>query len=140
MTRDRLMKGLSTRTPTVISLVVILAAGFFAKFYAGPAHLWVNDSVAGMFYVIFWCVLASVFFTRAAPRTIIAAVFSVTCVLEVLQLWHPPFLESLRNPFLGRALLGHSFAWSDFPYYALGGGIGWFWIVGLRRRRYRSTS
>lgn len=124
--------ALTRRTPTVISLLLLLVLGFFTKFYEGPAQEWVNDSLAGMFYVIFWCVFASLFLSRVKPFKIAATVFIITCVLECLQLWHPPFLERFRAPFIGRALLGTSFVWSDFPYYLVGTLAGWFWIVCLR--------
>lgn len=123
----------SARASAALSLVVVLVAGIFAKFYAGTARDWVNNSLAGVFYVVFWCLFASLLLPRTAARKIVTAVFVATCFLEFLQLWHPPFLEWLRSSFLGRALLGTSFVWSDLPYYALGSGLGWLWIVGLRR-------
>ena len=41
--------------------------------------------------------------------------FVVTCVLDVLQLWHPMFLENVRATFLGNAILGTTFVLWDFP-------------------------
>ena len=52
----------------------------------------------------------------------------VTCALEVLQLWHPWFLEKVRSTFLGKALIGTTFVWWDFPHYFLGSLIGWVWL------------
>ena len=37
----------------------------------------------------------------------------------------------LRSLFIGRTILGATFAWSDSPYYSLGSGIG-FWLRQLR--------
>lgn len=120
-------------TPTILSLIVLVVAGFFSKFYEGPAEDWANDSLAGMFYVVFWCVFISLFFPRVRPFKIAFAVLAVTCFLECLQLWHPIILERMREPFVGRALLGTSFVWSDFPYYFIGSAIGWLWVTWLRR-------
>jgi hypothetical protein len=61
-------------------------------------------------------------------------VFVVTSLLEVLQLWHPWALEQARATFLGRALLGTTFAWWDFPHYALGCALGWVWMRGISWR------
>jgi hypothetical protein len=124
---------LHKHTPTILSLIVLVVAGFLSKFYEGPLQDWANNSLAGLFYVVFWCVLASLFLPRAHPLKIVAGVLVVTCFLECLQLWNPPLLENLRRPFLGRALLGTSFVWSDFPYYFAGSAIGWVWITWLRR-------
>ncbi len=130
---------ITRRTLTAISLVAVLAAGLYAKFYGGPARGWVNDSFAGVFYVVFWCLFASLVFPRAAARRIAIIVFAATCFLEFLQLWHPFFLEWLRSGFVGRALLGHSFAVLDFPYYLFGSVVGWFWIARLKRVEGRET-
>jgi hypothetical protein len=117
---------------TVVSLLIIVPIGVYSKFYTGPAANWVNNSLSGVFYEIFWCVLLFLFLDNTKPWIIATLVLMVTCVLEFLQLWHPPFLEFLRSIFIGRALLGTSFTWSDFPYYFLGCGVGWLWMKWLQ--------
>jgi len=51
---------------------------------------------------------------------------------KCLQLWHPPFLELIRSTFWGRALIGTSFSWWDFPHYIFGSAIGGFLIEKLK--------
>lgn len=114
------------------SLLICIPIGFYSKFYRGPASRWVNNSLSGVFYEIFWCLLIFLIADNAKPWMIAASVLIITCVLEFLQLWHPPFLELLRNTFIGKTVLGTSFTWSDFPYYFLGSGIGWLWIIWLQ--------
>lgn len=115
-----------------VSLLILVPAGFYTKFYQGPAAGWVHDSLGGVFYVIFWCLLASLLRPRWKPHRIAAGVLAATCALEFLQLWHPPFLEFLRSYFLGAAILGTTFDWMDFPYYFAGAILGWFWVTRLR--------
>jgi hypothetical protein len=117
---------------TVASLLVTVPLGLYTKFYSGPAANWVNNSFGGVFYEIFWCLLIFLFLDAGKPWVIAVWVLVLTCCLEFLQLWHPPFLELLRGNFIGRTILGTSFAWSDFPYYVLGCGIGWLWMRRLR--------
>lgn len=87
----------------------------------------------GVFYVIFWCLAVSLVWRAATSRWIAAGVVGVTCGLEFLQLWHPPFLQALRRHFLGGTILGTTFVWSDFPYYFLGGAVAWAWMALVRR-------
>ena len=108
--------------------------------YTGCARDWVNNSLSGVFYVVFGCLLASYLFRRASATKLVIAVFAATGVLEVLQAWHLPFLERLRSFFLGRAFLGTSFVGSDFVYYALGSALGWQWAAGVRRLEDRENS
>ena len=118
---------------TLISMLIIVPLGLYSKSYSGQAANWVNDSLGGVLYVIFWCLFAFLFLSNTKPWRIAAAVFAVTCFLEFLQLWHPPFLEFLRSNFVGRTILGTTFTWSDFPYYAVGGGIGLLWMKILQK-------
>ena len=119
---------------TIVSLVVLIPAGFYTKFYTGPAANWVNNSLGGVFYEIFWCLLIFLFFSSVKAWTIALFVLTITCILEFLQLCHTPVLEWIRGFFIGWVVLGTSFTWFDFPYYFLGCGIGWWWIRQLEKR------
>ena len=116
------------------SLAIITPLGFYSKFYNGPAQHWVNNSLSGVFYVIFWCLVGFLFFQKTSPWKIAAIVLLITCLLEFVQLLDHPLLQAARSCSFGRALLGTSFVWSDFPYYFAASGIGWLWITVLKKR------
>jgi hypothetical protein len=124
----------AVRPRTLWSVAIVVPLGFYTKYYRGPGAHWVNDSLGGLFYEIFWCL--AVLFWRPGwrPGRIAAAVLAATCALEFLQLWHPPAVEVVRGTFPGTTVLGTTFAWSDFPYYFAGSGLGWLWMNALRRR------
>jgi hypothetical protein len=113
----------------LITVLVVTVLGCATKFYCGPAQIWVNNSLGGVFYEIFWCLLAGLFCTRHDAAKIAINVLLITIVLEFLQLWHPPFLEILRRTCIGRTVLGNSFNWTDFSYYFIGSLLGY---LGLR--------
>jgi hypothetical protein len=118
----------------VFSLAVVIPAGLYCKVYSGPAANWVHNSLSGVLYELFWCLLVSILFERIKPWTIAVSVLIATCLLEFMQLWHPPFLELVRSTFVGRTLLGTSFTWLDFPHYLAGCAIGWLWTRGTASR------
>lgn len=118
------------RLKLLVIIPITVAVGLGSKFYPGPGADWANNSLGGVFYVIFWQLVVLFCLPQASIRRIALGVFLATCGLEFLQLWHPPFLETLRANFFARTVLGSSFAWSDFPYYAIGGILGW---ASLRR-------
>jgi hypothetical protein len=124
----------------LLSLCVVTPTGFLFKNYSGPAAWWFNNYGAGVFYEVFWC-LVVFFFLRSEKHTthISVSVFVVTCLLETLQLWQPPFLQHLRSTFLGAALLGTTFVWWDFPHYLLGCLLGWLWMRALAEGFIRRT-
>ncbi|MGH1395181.1 MAG: DUF2809 domain-containing protein [Trichormus sp.] len=55
-------------------------------------------------------------------------VLVITCLLEFMQLWHPPFLVFISSFWWGKMLIGNAFTWADFPYYFIGCGLGWLWL------------
>ena len=127
------MSGVASgRWRLAVGLLGVTAAGFGAKLYRGPGEDWLNDSVAGLFYVVFWCLAAAMVWPRAPAGRIALAVLAATCALEALQLWRPPWLQAVRATFPGAALLGTTFAASDFVYYAIGAAIGWLGVGWLK--------
>ncbi|MGA1876064.1 MAG: DUF2809 domain-containing protein [bacterium] len=121
--------GLNQRSLLILSVLIITPAGFLSKFYSGPAHQWFNNYFAGVLYEVFWCLVVFFFWHDRKYITKIAiGVFTVTSLLEILQLWHPWILEQIRSTFMGRTLIGTTFSWWDFPHYVLGCIIGWFWM------------
>lgn len=118
---------------TIIILLLIVPVGFYTKLYSGPFSMWVNDSLGGLFYIIFWSLLFKLFLPKVKPLKIVTIVFMITCALEFLQLWHPYFLEFLRGNFFGQTILGSSFSWLDFPYYLAGAVMSYFIISHLSK-------
>jgi hypothetical protein len=111
---------MSPRAKAFLLLLIFVPIGFCIKFYPGPGRELFNNSIAGGFYVIFWCLVLFWVFPKLAPLKNAGVVFVGTCTLEVLQLWHPAFLEAARSTFLGRAILGGTFDLTDFFYYLMG--------------------
>lgn len=121
--------GFWSRESIIASLCVVIPLGFWFKLYNGSGAWWFNNYGAGVVYEIFWCLAVFLIWPKKINATKISvSVFVVTCLLEVLQLWHPAFLERVRETFLGAALIGTTFDRWDFPHYALGCLIGWLWM------------
>lgn len=118
------------RLGVLLSLCIVTPLSLWLwSSYKGPARVWVNFYLTGVFYVVFWCLVVFFFVPRRKYAWKIAlCVLVATCLLEFLQLWEPGFLEKIRATFLGQALLGTSFVWGQFPYYFAGSLIGLLWL------------
>lgn len=134
-----MLKILSNFSPkqkrAFILLLLITPIGFYTKVYSGSGASWVNNSLGGVFYEIFWCLIIFFFFQNSRALMIAVLVFIITCFLEVLQLWHPKFLEIIRVNFIGRTVFGTSFSLHDFIYYFIGSGIGYLILYHLQKLR-----
>ncbi len=119
----------------VLALLAVTAFGLAMKLYAGPGRWWVNNwGPASVAYEMFFMLLVFLVVPRRNAITPIAVgVCVVTCVLEALQLWQPPWLQAVRSTFVGGALLGNDFSWWDYPAYPIGCLLGWFLLRGLVR-------
>lgn len=118
---------------TIIFIISLIPIGLYTKFYNGFASSWVHDSLGGILYVIFWSLFFSIVFQKTKPWKIATIVFIITTILEILQLWHPLFLEIIRDGFIGRAMLGTSFSWLDIIHYCIGLIIS-FWLIKMLRK------
>jgi len=126
----------TSRWRLIALLLLIVPMGFATKIYEGPGSAWVSGCLAGTFYVAFWVLVVLAMFPTLSAGKVAVGVLAGTVALEFLQLWHPPLLESLRNSFLGRTILGATFSWLDIPFYIVGALLGCAlgrWAQGFRR-------
>jgi hypothetical protein len=123
-----------------LSLSAVVIIGFLFWNYEGPGGTWFKYYATAAVYEIFWCLVVFLIWPqRRYASRIAAGVLLASCLLEVLQLWRPVFLQEIRATFIGAALIGTSFVWRQFPYYVAGAVIGYFWMRILTRPKKKST-
>src|SRR5271165_5485284 len=86
--------------------------GFIAA-YAGDT-LWALAAFLGF----------GVLLPRASTRTIAVLALAFSVAVELSQLYHAPWIDSIRQTTLGGLILGFDFVWSDLVCYAAGVGSG----------------
>jgi glycopeptide antibiotics resistance protein len=121
------------RIALLVSLGIILPLGYSIRFAQGPAPAWLHDALGSIAYEIFWILLAVLCFPNASVQNLAIGVCLLTCGIEFLQLWQPPFLQAIRATLPGRLVLGNTFSWTDFPAYLIGSYLGWIWVNRLRQ-------
>lgn len=126
-----------------VSLLIIVPLGLYSKTYTGIAQTWVRDYSGDVSYEILWCLVAFWFVRpnkdkkKLKNTTVRIAwwIFAITCAIEVSQLWFHLVPVILRSHIIWKLLLGTGFAWWDFPHYALGSLIGWWWIYSIGKNK-----
>jgi len=131
LSKNRIIKPSKRHLLLLTSLVLVAMLGIFTKLYAGPGQNWINHYAGGIFYEIFFCLLLHLVFQKIPPRKIALSVFTATCLIEFLQLYHPPWIQYVRSFWLGKAILGTTFNPWDFFHYLLGCFLGFVWILGI---------
>lgn len=128
----KIFSSLWQRRVQAMLLVLVVILGLACK-YVPALGEWVRDYLNGVFYVLAWTFLLSFLLPACHARCASLSATLLTCILEFLQLWHPPWLEALREITIGRLILGSSFAWDDFPFYFVGGLLGWLALRALHK-------
>jgi hypothetical protein len=86
--------------------------GFVAA-YAGDT-LWATAAFLGIGLLL-----------PGAPTWRVATMaLALSAAVEASQLYHAPWIDSIRRTTLGRLALGTDFVWSDLVCYAVGVGLG----------------
>lgn len=124
----------------IIILILLVIFGVATKFYHGVAGGFVNKSLGGVVYVIFWIVFFSLWLPGVRAFKIAAWVFIATCLIEVTQLSDASFLEKLREYFVFRTLIGTSFNLLDMLFYLAGALLGYGMLVYLDRRNNKLSN
>lgn len=120
------MTKLRRRNPLVQIVLIALACllGIGSRRYS-HALPWFMAAYAGD---TLWALAAFLGFGLVLPRqstarvALMAVAFSVA--VELSQLYHAPWIDSIRHTTLGGLILGFGFLWSDLACYALGVGLG----------------
>ncbi len=68
---------------------------------------------------------------RASTRTIAGMALAVSVAVEISQLYHAPWIDSIRQTTLGGLILGFGFLWSDLACYLVGVVLGAVIDVGI---------
>ncbi len=109
--------------------VLLLALGIATKFYSGIASEFIHNHLGGVIYVLFWILFFSIIFPKFSNLKLSIWVFLATSAIEFTQLIHTPFIDSLREYFVIRALMGSTFNPFDFIGYLVGAVLGYILLV-----------
>ena len=105
----------------VITVVILgLCSRRFTIYFPDWINLYLGDALWAL--MIFF--LCGLLFRSRETRwvAVVALLFSFT--IEISQLYHSPWVDSLRETKLGGLVLGYGFLWSDLISYTVGIGIG----------------
>jgi hypothetical protein len=61
---------------------------------------------------------------RVSTWAIAVLAMSISVLIELSQLYHAPWIDSIRHTPVGGLVLGYGFLWGDLACYAVGVGLG----------------
>ncbi|MBD2699014.1 DUF2809 domain-containing protein [Spirosoma sp. BT702] len=127
--RNRVVYGCLTISVSLTGLASRRFLGDFSfiRMYVGDA-LWALMIFFGLAFI----------FRHWSTQAIAVAALGFSFGIEISQLYHEPWIDSLRATRLGGLILGFGFLWSDLLCYSAGVGIGVLVDTYLTPVRYRA--
>ena len=122
-----------TRIIFFLSAVAVVFVGLASRRYQAVLPEFVGEYAGDTLWALMLSLLVS---ALLAGRTVTyrATISLVLAFLvEISQLYHAPWIESIRNTTLGGLVLGFGFLWTDLVCYTVGIIIGAVAECGLRR-------
>ena len=122
-----------TRIIFFLSAVAVVFVGLASRRYQAVLPKFVGEYAGDTLWALMLSLLVS---ALLAGRTVTyrATISLVLAFLvEISQLYHAPWIDSIRNTTLGGLVLGFGFLWTDLVCYTVGIIIGAVAEFGLRR-------
>lgn len=120
-------------------LVAVVPLGFATKIIETDAVPWINNSLGGLFYVMYWIIFFLIIFPATPVAKLTSIVFSITCLLEFSQLLQTDLLNELRSHYIIRTIIGNSFNKADFIFYIAGALLSYICVLTIKKRLKNKT-
>ncbi len=110
------------RTRYALLILGTIGLGLLSRTSLTPALIY--PYIGDVFYALMMYFIMAFIFIHQKPSTLFILAVSVCFLIELSQLYHGPFINSIRQTRLGGLVLGFGFLWSDLVAYAVGGLSG----------------
>ncbi|MEK4498681.1 ribosomal maturation YjgA family protein [Bacillus sp. FSL R12-0069] len=124
--RNRLLYAMFT----IFVIILGLSSRKFA--FALPALL--NDYLGDALWALMIFIGFGFLFPKIETKKLAFISLMFCYGIEVSQLYHAEWIDSIRATTLGGLVLGYGFLWSDLVAYTIGVGIGMFCEFMLRKK------
>lgn len=124
---------LSKRILYLISTVPVLIAGLASRKLREHLTPFVAEYAGDTLWALMMFLLVS---TLLAGRPILVRVaisLALAFLVEISQLYHAPWIDTIRQTTLGGLVLGFGFLWTDLVCYSVGIALGAVTEFGLSR-------
>lgn len=107
-----------------ILIAAVIAAGLASRHYSDHLPEWnklyLGDALWAMmvFFIVGWL------FPRKSKVWVAIGALAFSYAVEFSQIYHAPWIDAIRNTWIGGLVLGYGFLWSDILCYTAGIGAG----------------
>jgi hypothetical protein len=109
-----------TRFVYLLAAIVVVIAGLASRRYRGQLPAFLAEYAGDTLWALMLFLLVSTLFAGRPVPARAAISLALAFLVEVSQLYHAPWIDSLRQTTLGGLVLGFGFLWTDLVCYSVG--------------------
>ena len=122
--KERTLRDWRKRLSFFVSVLIVMAMGLASRRFRHLLPPFLGEYSGDTLWALMVFLGISFLLPNANLWRRIALALGFAYVIEVSQLYHAPWIDSIRNTTLGGLVLGFGFLWSDFVCYTMGIGAG----------------
>lgn len=134
---QQLLRFVMRRVILFLGAITVLFLGLASRHFQDSLPTFLADYAGDTLWALMLFLLVST--GLACQSTLARAAISLTLafLVEISQLYHASWIDSIRQTTLGGLVLGYGFLWTDLVCYSVGVAMGAFteWAVGQVARR-----
>ena len=108
----------------LVLVAMTIVTGLASRHYSSSLPPWVESYLGDTLWALMVFLLIGFIFRTKSTRWVAVAAILFSYSIEVSQLYHAPWIDTLRSNWLGGLILGFGFLWSDLVCYTVGIGVG----------------
>lgn len=113
---------------------MVVVIGLASRQFASMLPSFIGDYLGDTLWALMVFVGIGFLFTRWSSQRVAIVALLFSYAIEVSQLYHAPWIDSLRHTRFGGLVLGYGFLWSDILCYTVGVATGFLIEVVMQRK------
>lgn len=115
---------LRARVAYLIAAIVVAIAGLASRKFRAQLPAFLADYAGDTLWALMLYLLVSLLLAGQSGLVRAGVALALAFFVEFSQLYHAPWIDSIRQTTLGGLILGFGFLWSDLACYSIGIALG----------------
>ena len=118
------MKKIKSRLFYLLIIVLVIGLGLLSRKMAHSFPKIINMFLGDGLWALMVFFIIRMIFIKWTTKKVALSGLLFCYFIEISQLYHTPWIDSIRATTLGGLVLGYGFLWSDLMAYLIGIGVG----------------
>jgi len=118
------MKKIKSRLFYLLIIVLVISLGLLSRKMAHSFPKIINMFLGDGLWALMVFFIIRMIFIKWTTKKVALSGLLFCYFIEISQLYHTPWIDSIRATTLGGLVLGYGFLWSDLMAYLIGIGVG----------------